>query len=94
MTNMSTTARLMAIKISEGDAGMFFATSEDEPTFFLAERSLEALYGALPLALEHMLRERDHVDVVVLPTDGGDIAHRPFAVVPRTALQRRDLQPA
>lgn len=46
---------------------MYFATSEEEPTFFLAQLTREALIAALPLALESTLRAIHHRDVTALP---------------------------
>lgn len=91
---MGMTARIMNISVREGMGGMFFATSEDEPTFFLAETSLDALWEALPCAVEHMFEQRGHIPVYALPTDQGDLQHRPFAIVPRDVIAQRALEAA
>ncbi len=82
---MDQTATLMTIKIREGKTGVFFATSEDEPTFFVSAVNAADLYSAIPLALEDMFRAR-HLDVAAIPTSKGDFAHRPWAIVPRELL--------
>lgn len=44
------------ITIREDATGMFFATCEDEPTFFVAQTSRERLAKVIPLALERVVR--------------------------------------
>lgn len=56
---MTTTAKLMNIRIKAGATGVFFATSEDDPTFFLTATSAAQLWAAIPHALEDLFRARD-----------------------------------
>lgn len=83
------TAWLLTIKIREGAAGMFFATSEDEPTFFVSAKSADALYKAIPAALKSLFQERDHVEAAVFPTNRGTFAVKKWAVVPKALMAAR-----
>lgn len=71
MTDTSIKRRLMTISIRHGESGMFFATSEDEPTFFLAQRSRKDLLAILPWALENTMRSLYSRDVTALPPEDG-----------------------
>ena len=50
--SMSAVAKLMNISTRETASGMFFATSEDEPTFFVSTTSRDALEDAVRCALD------------------------------------------
>ena len=89
---MNQTARLVTITIREGQSGLFFATCEDEPSFYLATVGADMLWEALPLALEDMFRRSKSQDVAAIPIDKGSFGSRPWAIVPRdllTAVARR-----
>lgn len=83
---MEQTAKLMTIAIRESDSGMFFATSEDEPTFFVTAMNVNALYELIPLAIEDMFRDRNGIKISAFPTDRGDFGHKPWAIVPEELL--------
>jgi hypothetical protein len=83
---MAQTAKLMTITIKEGSSGMLFATSEDEPTFFVSAVSSDDLWSAVSVAIEDMYLSRHMVEVTAIPTDSGDYAHRPWAIVPKSLL--------
>jgi hypothetical protein len=53
----------LQIQIKRGPSGMYFATSDDEPTFFLAQRTWKALMAALPVAGDFKLRRVVLVDI-------------------------------
>jgi hypothetical protein len=80
------TARSLTISIREGKAGVFFASSEDEPTFFVSALSMDEVWAAIPCALEHMSLSRDHLKVRAIPTDKGDFANRQWTLVPTELL--------
>ena len=73
----------MMITIKEGDSGLFFATSEDEPSFFVSATGADDIWVAIPCALEDMFRDRDDLEIVAFPTNKGDFAHKPWAIVPK-----------
>ncbi len=79
---MTQTAQLMTITIKEGTSGLYFATSENEPTFFVSATSAVDLREAVTLALEGMFRSRQ-LDMVAFPTDGDAPGSHPWAIVPR-----------
>lgn len=81
-------AWLLTISIREGAAGMFFATSEDEPTFFVSAKSADALYKTIPAALESLFHERDRVDAAAFPTNRGTFGEK-WAVVPKALMAAR-----
>jgi len=83
---MSAVAKLMNISTRQSASGMFFATSEDEPTFFVSTTSRETLEEAVRCALEKLYIERDNRDVAALPTDGGTLESRPWAIIPKEAI--------
>ena len=79
---MQHTVKLMTIVISESSSGMFFATSEDEPGFFVSEFSVQALYDLIPVVISQMFEGRTGIKMSVFPTDRGDIGHKHWAVIP------------
>jgi hypothetical protein len=83
---MSAVAKLMNISTRESASGMFFATSEDEPTFFVSTTSRDSLEEAVRCALEKLYDERDHQHVAALPTNRGTQESRPWAIIPKQAL--------
>lgn len=83
------TARLVVINITEGGAGMFFATCDNEPTFFIAATSLADVWKCIPCAIEYMFDSKYHLAVKAIPTDQGCIGNKPWAVVPRDLLAQK-----
>ncbi len=80
--------KLMTIKTKESDSGMFFATSEDEPTFFVSAVSADQLWLAIPAALEDLFQE-----MAAFPTNKGTFASRPWALVPKELMRAKALEP-
>ena len=80
------TAKLMTITTRETASGMFFATSEDEPTFFVSTTNRASLREAVRCALESLFSSRDHKIVAALPTDKEYGENQPWAIVPKEAL--------
>ncbi len=81
-------ATLMTITTRQSASGMFFATSEDEPTFFVSTTSAESLVEAVRCALEDLYKGR-HKSVAAVPLDKGDAGRKPWAIVPKTILEER-----
>jgi hypothetical protein len=82
----NTVAKLMTITTRRSPSGMFFATSEDEPTFFVATTSVAAMNDAVRMALEDLFNSRDHTDVTPVPTDRGSAEDKLWAIIPKEAL--------
>lgn len=72
-------AKLVMVTKKEGTSGVFFATSEAVPDFFLTAVSTSQLWLAIPAALEDLFRRTWQQEVAVIPTDKGNFAHRPWA---------------
>lgn len=75
------------ITIREDATGMFFATCEDEPSFFVAQTSRERLEKAIPIALERVVREHSKRDMVAAHRDVVDGAHVKVLLYSREALE-------
>lgn len=88
-TAEAATARLVNIVIAEGKTGMFFATCENEPTFFISATSLVDVWKAIPCALEYMYDSKYHQAVKAIPTDQGKLGNRPWAVVPQGLIAQK-----
>jgi hypothetical protein len=82
----ATLERMIAIR--EDASGMFFATCEDEPTFFVAQTSREKLDKVIPIALERVVREHSQRDMVVAQRDQIDESHLRVRLYTRDALEQ------
>ena len=85
---MDNTAKLMNISIKEGESGIFFATSEDDPTFFVSAASADELWAAIPYALEDLFHARQE-DYFAMETNKGPVGHRDWVMIPRSAAASR-----
>jgi hypothetical protein len=75
------------ITIREDATGMFFATCEDEPSFFVAQTSRESLDKLIPGALERVVREHSKRDMVAAHRDAVDSSHLKVRLYSREALE-------
>ena len=75
------------IVIREDASGMFFATCEDEPTFFVAQTSRERLEKVYPIALERVVLEHCERDMVAARRDVVDDTHVKVCLYSREALE-------
>ena len=91
---MQHTAKMMHITIKDDPSGVFFATSEDEPTFFVSAVDAEDLWSAIGLAIEDMYLCRHNIVAKAIPMEGTDYAHRPWAVVPIELIAQISHNPA
>ncbi len=82
----ATLERMIAIR--EDDSGMFFATCEDEPTFFVAQTSRARLQKVIPMALERAVREHCKRDMVVTGRDQIDGARLKVRLHSRDAVEQ------
>jgi hypothetical protein len=80
------TIRTVTIMISPGKTGMFFASCENEPTFFVSAVGLPNLWAALPSAIEYLYSSKYHIDVKAFPLEQGNFGAKPFALVPHDLL--------
>ena len=84
---MHETARMITITVREGSAGLFYATSIEEPSFFLCVATREQLLEAVPLALEDFFRSKNQ-NVAAIPANPADRQALPWAIVPRDLLKK------
>lgn len=82
-------AKLVNISIAEGASGMFFATCESEPTFFISAVTLPALWAAIPAALEYMCKSKYNWEIKPIPIDQGNFQSKPWALIPREILEKK-----
>lgn len=78
---MNRAADILNIEIKQKD-GMFFATSEDEPTLFVSAVDAASLFNMLPLALADLYKSAHNVEIRAFPTSKGEFGHKPWAIVP------------
>ena len=84
---MQETARIIKIEIREGKEGLFFASSNDEPGFFLCVTRSDQLWDAIPLALEDYFRSKNQA-VSAIPTQSAQLHTTPWAIVPQGLIRR------
>ncbi len=65
---------------------MFFATSDDEPAFFVSAVDADDLRSAVTVALEDLYLTLHYLEVKAIPLDGGDDGEKPWAIVPSSVL--------
>lgn len=64
---------------------MFFATSEDEPTFFVSAADIEDLCFLISAALERLYQSQHHRAIKAIPM--GSFEHEtPWAIVPQSLI--------
>lgn len=83
----ATLERIIAIR--EDESGMFFATCEDEPTFFVAQTSRARLDKVIPLILERVVREHNQRDMIVTRREAVDDFHMRVRLNTRDAVEQR-----
>lgn len=89
---MNHAADILNIEIKQKD-GMFFATSEDEPTFFVSALDASTLFRMLPIALADLYKSTHNVEVRAFPTSKGEFGHKPWAIVPLDLIASRSVHP-
>jgi hypothetical protein len=90
---MDKTATLMTITIRKSESGLFFATSEDEPTLFVSAVSAEDLLEATAVAIEKIFQMRN-VNVSAIPAERGMSEKQPWAIVPRELIAQASVRAA
>jgi hypothetical protein len=81
-----TLERMIAIR--EDASGMFFATCEDEPTFFVAQTSRASLDKVIPLAIQQVVLATRHRDMTVVEREEMDGGRMRVRLWEREAVER------
>jgi len=88
-------AKLVHIKIQEGKAGLFYATSQDLKGLLVAEPSLDALERAIPSAIADLYRAGGFSVVVTKVDDASREGTSPWVAFPaevaKAELERQAL---
>jgi hypothetical protein len=66
--------------------GILFATSEEEPTFFVSAPSADVLLGIVECALADLFRQVYKRDVVVVQSDKGNFQHKEMIILDRQRI--------
>lgn len=85
-------AKIIRVKIEEGEAGLWFARSPDMKGLLVAERTRDEAERVVPLAIREMYAACD-IDVVVSRVEDGDDAFDPWVAFP-AEIARKTLQQA
>lgn len=80
-------ARVVRIRVEEGETGLFFATSPDLRGLLVAKPTVDELDEAIPAAIA-ALYEALGVNVVVTMLDRADDEFRPWVAVPVEVARR------
>lgn len=81
MTTPTMKAKIVRVKIEEGRAGLFYATSPDLKGLLVAEPTIDGLENEIPRAITALYAACD-VDVVVTKAQDGDDDLTPWVAVP------------
>jgi hypothetical protein len=86
-TTTSTTATIVRVKVEEGKAGLFYATSPDLKGLLVAEPSIDALDAAIPRVITDMYAACG-VHVVVTKARDEDPEFYPWVAIPADVAHR------
>jgi hypothetical protein len=84
-------ARIVRIRIEEGQTGLFYATSPDLKGLLVAEPSIDKLYEAIPRAISDLYRAVGEQMIVTPMERGDDDQLKPWVAVP-LAIAKRAVQ--
>ena len=87
MTTTSTRATIIRIKIEEGKAGLFYATSPDLRGLLVAEPTLDALDEAIPREITKLYAASGD-EVVVTKARNDDPVFYPWVAIPVDVARR------
>ena len=82
---MEQTAKLVRVRVRQRSSGMLFASSEDEPSLFIAVNSADQMNLAIPAVLEDLYRAKNQ-KVAVVATSEGQCNDRRWAIIPHDLL--------
>src|SRR5262252_98821 len=80
-------APIVRVKIEEGKAGLFYATSPDLRGLLVAEPTLDALDAAIPQAIANLYAACG-TEVVVMKAKNDDPQFYPWVAVPAAVARR------
>ena len=92
MASADMKARIVRVRLEEGDAGLFYATSPDLRGLLVAEPTLDALDEGIPVAIAQ-LYEALGMTVVVSKLEDDDDDFHPWVAFP-AEIARRALEAA
>ena len=90
MTSTALKAKIVRVKVEEGRAGLFYATSPDLKGFLVAEPTVDALDRAIPLAMADLYAACG-VHVVVTKVDEPqqqDVTLTPWVAFPAEVAKK------
>jgi hypothetical protein len=80
MTSASMKAKIVRIKVDQGKAGLFYATSPDLKGLLVGESTLEALDRAIPTAIADLYLACG-VKVIVTKAEDGEDEYPPWIAI-------------
>lgn len=92
MTTSSMRAKRVRIRVKEGRAGLFYASSPDMKGLLVAEPTINELEEAIPRAIRDMYAARD-VNVVVAKMEDDDERFSPWVAI-AAEVAKMALKPA
>jgi len=84
---MSERATIVRVKIEQGKAGLFYATSPDLRGLLVAAPDLEALFGAIPQEITDLYAAKGMKVVVTLAKDDDPVFY-PWVAIPAEEARR------
>jgi hypothetical protein len=83
---MQNLAKIITITIEESTSGLFFATCDKEPSFFVSALSRDDMQKIIPIALKNLFHKNEQLDVMIFNTEPVDKIHEPWMVVPTSLI--------
>jgi hypothetical protein len=87
MTSTNMKAKIVRVKVDQGKAGLFYATSPDLKGLLVAMHSLEEINTAIPAAITDLYAAVD-VKVVVTPVDDDTEEFTPWVAISAEVARR------
>jgi hypothetical protein len=81
-------AQIVRVKIEEGKAGLFYATSPDLKGLLVAEPTIDALDEAIPQAIAELYEAMCGAKVVVTKGKNNDPEFYPWVAIPAHIARR------
>ncbi len=78
---MERKARIVRVRIDEGKAGLFYASSPDLRGLLVAGSTADEAWQGVPEAIRALFLAKGH-EVVVIEAHDGNPAERPWAAIP------------
>lgn len=87
MASEASKSVIINVTIEEGRAGLFYAQSASLPGLLVAEPDMNALYAALPDAIEEVFAAQG-IKMIAFPAHTSSPAHHIWVAVPQTEAER------